>query len=199
MAVSRRAGHAQGRALHWIVSNRKPGDGVYRRNRARTLDKRKMSHTDYQYRNSTATNDGSTPSGVMRHGVSHLAKDVAALAELQAELLKVELRDWLQKCLTPVVVLAVVSAIAALASLPVLLMSLAYCLNEFAGLSMALSALIAGAVGLAIAAACLFAAWRVLKRQRGAFTRFKVELVRNTRWLKQVLTRPSAVADDEPW
>jgi len=156
-----------------------------------------MNRTDYP--NSTSEDGNASPSGVVRDRVSHFAKDVAALAELQAELLKVELRDWVRSCLAPVVVLAIVAATLSLASLPLLLFSLAYCLNEFAGLSMALSTLIASGVGLVAAAICLFAAWRVLKGQRGAFTRFKVELVRNTRWLKQMLTRPRSVADDEPW
>jgi hypothetical protein len=156
-----------------------------------------MKYTDYS--TATAENGNPSPSGVMRRRLSHLAKDVATLAELQGELLKVELRDWVRGCVVPVVVLAVVAATISLASLPVLLMSLAWCLHEFAGLSLALSALLAAAVGLVAAGVCLFAAWRVFKRQRGAFTRFKVELIRNTQWLKQVLTRPGSAAEEETW
>ena len=156
-----------------------------------------MKYTEYP--NSTMENGSASPSGVMRDRLGHFAKDVAALAELQAELLQVELRDWLRKCLVPVVILAAVATTLSLASLPLLLLGLAYCLHEFGGLSMALSTLIAAAVGFVVAGVCAFLGWRVLKRQRGSFTRFKIELTRNVQWLKQVLTQPRSVADDEPW
>jgi hypothetical protein len=156
-----------------------------------------MNYTEY--RSPSVENGDASPSGVVRDRLGHFAKDVAALAELQAELLQVELRDWLRKCLVPVVVLAAVATTLALASLPLVLLSLAYCLHEFAGLSLALSTLIAAVTGFGVAGICAFAAWRVTSRQRGAFTRFKIELARNIQWMKHVLTRPRSAADDEPW
>jgi hypothetical protein len=135
----------------------------------------------------------------MRERAGHFAKDAIELAELQAKLLQVELMDWLRRGLVPAAVLATVAATLCLAALPLLLLALAYCLHEFVGLSMSASALIASAAGLTVAVICLVVAWRLLKRQRGAFTRFRVELTKNARWLKQMLTRPGTAAGDEPW
>lgn len=134
----------------------------------------------------------SSPTGVLRRSLNQLAKDVITLCELQAELLQVDLRDWLRTCLAPSLALAAAAAIVALASMPLVLLSLAYCLVEFAGLSVAASMLIAAGVGLLIAAICGWLAWRIVQRQRGTFNRFNVELARNVRWLKQVLSRPPA-------
>jgi hypothetical protein len=135
----------------------------------------------------------------MRDRASHFAKDAIELAELQAKLLQVELSDWLRGTLVPAAVLGAVAAGLCITSLPLLLMALAYCLHEFGGLPMSASALIAGGAALVVAAACLFAAWRLFHKQRGAFTRFKIEFVKNVRWLKQMLTRPGTAGGDEPW
>ena len=54
--------------------------------------------------------------------------------------------------------------------------------------------LLGAAMGCTLAQGCLLAAWLVLRRQRGALTRFRIELVRNVRWVKQMLTRPSSAA-----
>jgi uncharacterized membrane protein YqjE len=142
-------------------------------------------------------NGHASPGVVMRDRFGNLAKDVVALAELQTELFQVEVSEWARTCVAPIVVLAAVTVVISLASLPLLLLSLAYCLAEFGGLSMALSALIAGGVGLLVAAACLFAAWRVAKKQQGALTRFRIEFVRNMRWLKQMLTRPTKASQQD--
>jgi Putative Actinobacterial Holin-X, holin superfamily III len=140
----------------------------------------------------------SSPTGVLRQSLNQLAKDVITLCELQAELLQVDLRDWLRRCVAPTLALVAVAAVLALASMPLALLSLAYCLVEFAGLSIAASMLIAAAAGLAAAAACGFAAWRIVKRERGTFERFNVELTNNLRWLKQVLSRSTPAAGPEP-
>ncbi len=133
--------------------------------------------------------NNSSPTGVLRRSLNQLAKDVITLCELQAELLQVDLREWLRRCVGPAAALVVAAVILALASMPVALMGLAYCLVEFAGLPVAASLLIAAAAGLTLAGICGLAAWRILKRERGTFTRFKVELTRNVQWLKQVLSR----------
>lgn len=149
----------------------------------------------------TSTSNGhkSSPTHVLRRSLNQLAKDVITLCELQAELLQVDLREWLRRCLTPTLVLAGVAALLALASLPIALLGLAYCLVQYAGLTIAASLLITAAAGLAVAAACGFSAYRIAKREQGTFTRFNVELARNVRWLKQVLSRPTSSPESEPW
>lgn len=144
----------------------------------------------------------SSPTGVLRHSLNQLAQDVITLGELQAELLQVNLRDWLTRCLTPTLVFAGVAAMFAMASLPIALLGLAYCLVQYAGLSIAVALLTTAAAGLALAAACGFAAYRIAKREQGAFSCFNIELARNLRWLKQVLshpTHPTASPGPEPW
>ncbi len=136
-----------------------------------------------------------SPAGDIRHGVTQIARDAVTLAELQAQLLQVDLRNWLNATFVPVVILAIVAATAALASLPVLLFSLAYYLVDAANLTLPSALLASAGVGLLAAASCGFLAWRTLTRSHGAFTRFRTELARNIGWLKQVLGRPSETAD----
>lgn len=137
-----------------------------------------------------------SPGGEIRHGVSHLARDVITLMELQSELLQVDLRNWLRTCVTPTIVGAVIAAVAALASLPLFLLSMAYYLVQLAHLTMASALLVAACVGLLIAAAGAIVAFSAAKRGRGAFARFRIEFARNIRWLKQVLGRPVETAEN---
>jgi hypothetical protein len=136
-----------------------------------------------------------SPTGEIRHGVRQIARDVGALAELQAELLQVELRAWLRTCAVPVLALGVSAAIIGLASTPILLLALAHALVEYAALSLPAALASAGGAGVAIAAICAALAWRQAKRGGGAFSRFKNELTRNIRWVKSVLSRPADVAE----
>jgi hypothetical protein len=145
----------------------------------------------------------SSPTGEIRHGVRQLARDVVTLAELQADLLQVEVRAWLHTAILPAAALALAAAIVALASLPVLLLSLAYFLTDIADLPLAGALLASGGGALLIAIVCGLLAWILFRRSPDAFSRFRVELARNIRWLKQVLSRPATVAgyqsrDSEP-
>ena len=79
------------------------------------------------------TNGNSSLRGVVRNRISHLEQDVAALADLQVQLLRAEMSELMRDCVAPISVLAVVAGAFVLASLPLLLLSLAYCLVEFAG------------------------------------------------------------------
>ncbi len=130
----------------------------------------------------------------MRGGVTHLARDILTLVELQASLLRVESREWLSRCAIPAIVLSVVAAIALLASLPVLLLAAAYGLAA-AGMTLPWALFAAGGGGAALAAICALLAWWRLSRSRGALTRFRLELNRNLDWIKQILSRPTDVAD----
>jgi hypothetical protein len=142
--------------------------------------------------------NGDSPGAGLRENVGHLAKDVVCLVELQGELLQAEVRDWVRHCLTPVAILAVVAGALSMASLPLLLFSLAYCLRNYAEWPMWLAALTAGGVGMLIAGACLVAAWIVVNRQAAPLARSKTELSKNVRWLKQVLTHPVAASKEDP-
>jgi hypothetical protein len=136
-----------------------------------------------------------SPAGEIRHGVSQVLRDMVTLGELQTELLQVDLRNFLTAHVVPTLIFSAAAAIAALASLPILLASLAYYLVEVANLTVASAFLAAAGVGLVIAAICGSIAWQRFKSQSNAFARSRIELARNVRWLKQVLGRPAETAD----
>jgi hypothetical protein len=136
-----------------------------------------------------------SPSGEIRHGVRQLARDVVTLVELQAELLEVDVRDWLRKSVVPMLIFGAAAAVMGLASIPVLLLAFANWLAAATELSTAAAMLIAAASGLAVAAVCGAIAWARMKKGGRTFTRFRIELARNIRWLKHVLSRPASTAE----
>lgn len=142
--------------------------------------------------------DFPSPAGGIRHGVAQIVRDAITLAELQAQLLQVDLRNWVTATFAPAAVLVTIALVAALATLPVLLFSLAYFLADAANITLASALLAAAGVGLVTAAICAVLAWQKITRSREAFTRFRAELARNIQWLKQVLGRPSETADSLP-
>lgn len=137
-----------------------------------------------------------SPRGEIRHGVRHLASDIVTLAELQSELLKVDLRNWLGGSVAPALILGATAAVFALGSLPVLLLSMAYYLVEATDMSLPLAMLTASGAGLILAIFLGLFAWVAARRGRNAFDRFGVELKSNLAWLKQVLGRPVETAEN---
>lgn len=133
------------------------------------------------------------PPHAMRRNLRQLGSDVMTLLELQAELLQVDMREWLKACFAPIALL-LVAALLGLASFPVLLLSLAYALEHFTTLSMATCLLASAAAGLITAGGCFAVAIRLLRRDAQILSRSSGELRRNVRWLKEVLTSPSSSA-----
>jgi hypothetical protein len=136
-----------------------------------------------------------SPRQEVRHGVRHLTRDVITLVELQSQLLKVDLRNWLKMSLVPGIALFAVGSLIALASLPLLLLSGAHYLAEAAAISLAASLLIVGGGGVLVALLIALTGWLAIRRGRGAFERFRVELEQNVAWLKQVLGSPIETAE----
>jgi uncharacterized membrane protein YqjE len=142
---------------------------------------------------------GPPPNQVMRRSIRQLGSDFITLAELQAELLKVDLRDW-SKGIVRALAAGAIALVLLLASLPVLLMSVGYFLSESTRLSTGAGMLIAAGGAILVAAICgALAVWS-LKREQGILQRFSEELGKNIRWLKEVLSSPSTahVATSEP-
>jgi hypothetical protein len=133
---------------------------------------------------------------VLGQSVSRFGSDILTLMELQAELLQLDLKEWAAGFIKSMIALAT-GLVILLASLPVLLMSLGYYINGSTSLSLGSSMLIAAAVGVVIAL-CLagLGVW-LMKRDKGVLHRCSSELKHNVRWLKQVLSRPSAAARAE--
>jgi hypothetical protein len=130
------------------------------------------------------------PARVMRRNISQLGSDVITLVELQAELLQVDLRDWAKGFVKAVIALTT-ALVLVLASLPVLLISLGYFINELSDLPLSASMLIAAGVGVLLAVLGATIGLWLMKRDHGMLSRFNTELKRNITWLKQVLSNPS--------
>jgi uncharacterized membrane protein YqjE len=136
-----------------------------------------------------------SPSSEIRQGVRHLAKDIVTLVELQAELLEVDMKEFVRSSLMPLLILGTLAIVLMLASIPVLLFSIAYFLVEYAEWPQSVALLAAAGIGILLAAICAFVAWRRGKRGKSTFSRFRFELARNVRWLKQVLSNPISTVD----
>jgi hypothetical protein len=147
-------------------------------------------------RNGQQTCEVAPPERILRRSVSQLGSDVITLMELQAELLQVDLKEWVSGVVKSTIAL-VAALVLLLASTPILLMALGYALSEWTDLSLAVCMLMAAGVGILLAAICAGLGVWLLKRDKGVLHRFSTELRRNIRWLKQVLTRPSTATGVE--
>lgn len=127
-----------------------------------------------------------SPAKAVARSMAELGHDAVTLAELQTELLQSELRQWLRGAATPAILL-VSAVIVILGCVPVILLTLAYGLVEFAELSRALSLLIAATVGLAVAGVAAAIGWRRLRDNSAKLARSREEFQRNIHWIKQVL------------
>jgi hypothetical protein len=133
------------------------------------------------------------PERVLRHSVSQLGSDVLTLMELQAELLQVDLKEWTSGMVKALMAM-VAGVVVLLASLPVLLIGLGYVLEATTTLPLWACMLIAAGCGIVLAGICAGLGFWLMKRDQGALNRFKTELGRNVRWLKEVLSHPSRAA-----
>jgi len=119
--------------------------------------------------------------------IAELGNDVATLAELQAKLTLIDLKEGTSRALIPTIV-AAIAAVLALSSVPVALIGLAFLLARALGrdqegwafLIVAGSTLILAGVAAAIAALRLGRSFESLRRSRE-------ELTRNLAWIRTVL------------
>lgn len=136
--------------------------------------------------NRTTANDSPAPARSMSRSVRQLGSDVITLMELQTELLQVDVREWVQSFIRPLVAL-IAAAIILLATAPVALVSLGYLLAATTELPLWGAMMTAAGVGLGLAAISAgFGVW-LLKRDRRMLHRFSTELRKNIHWLKETL------------
>lgn len=133
------------------------------------------------------------PARSMGRSVRQLSSDVITLVELQAELLQVDLREWAQSFLRPLIAL-LAAAIILLATAPVALVSLGYLLEAKTEMPLWGAMMTAAGAGLGLAAISAGIGVWLLKRDRRMLHRFRTELQRNVQWLKETL-RSSPAAD----
>ncbi|MEO8495753.1 MAG: phage holin family protein [Planctomycetota bacterium] len=122
----------------------------------------------------------------MARNVGGFAHDLLALSELQAELLKADTKECVERLIMPIVLLAG-AAVLAIGCVPVALAALAFGLVT-AGLSNWLAFLLAAAAGVGLATLVGFVGWRKLCKSPVVFERSKDEFSSNFRWVKRVLT-----------
>ena len=118
--------------------------------------------------------------------VSGLTHDVIELAELQAQLFSVELKETTQNTRTSLV-LAVVGICILLGTIPVALIALAHVLIEQLGWSLAASYGVATLVGLVASAAFAAGAYSHFRTGVATMRRSRDELSRNIAWVKSSL------------
>jgi uncharacterized membrane protein YqjE len=126
---------------------------------------------------------------------AELAHDVIELAELQAKLFGLDVKDATQKTRTSLL-LSVVALCVLLGSIPVALMALAYLLIEQLEWSNAVGFGVATLVGLLLSAGILAAGYFKFKSGKSAMQRSREELSRNVAWIKATLrTTPAAARE----
>jgi hypothetical protein len=117
---------------------------------------------------------------------SGLTHDVVELAELQAQLFALDVKQTSEKTKTSLL-LAVVGVCALLGSIPVALYALAELLREQLEWSAAASFGVATLVGILVSASILAAAWVQFKTGLVTMRRSREELSRNIAWVKSSL------------
>ena len=132
------------------------------------------------------------PARSMGRSVRQLSSDVITLMELQAELFQVDVREWVQSFIRPLVAL-IAAAIILLATAPVALLSLGYLLAATTRLPLWGAMMTAAGIGLGSAAVSAGIGVWLLKRDRRILHRFSRELRKNIQWLKETLRSSPAV------
>lgn len=126
----------------------------------------------------------------VRRNLAGLGHDVISLAELQLQLISLDVRETASKSIMPVVLL-VCCVLLGLGVFPVLLMGLGWLLVEQAGLSQASGFLIAGGAALLVAAVLGAAGLWGLRKALQPLSRSREELQENVRWIKNALRHSS--------
>jgi hypothetical protein len=124
---------------------------------------------------------------------SELAHDVVELAELQTQLLKLDVAASWHRMRTGVVLL-VIGLCLLLGCIPVIWLAIAESLVEFADWSRTAALAVACLVALLAAGTFVLIAWQRLKSMLDAFDRSREEFNRNLAWIKSSLRQKPAAS-----
>jgi uncharacterized membrane protein YqjE len=132
------------------------------------------------------------PAAALGRGVGGFAADLLSLAELQWQLLMLDLRESGQNVVAPLVLAGLAIALG-LGVFPVLLIAIAF---GFIGAGMAAgwAFLISAVIGLVVAGVLAVIAWGLSRQIFQPINRSKQELAENIRWIKESLNRGGRVA-----
>ncbi len=134
-----------------------------------------------------------SPAAKLGRNVSGYAHDVLTLAELQLRLLAVDLRDSSKTAGLGIGVLAA-GAMAAIGAIPLVFVTLALALVEFAHWSYTASFALSAAAGVLFGIMAAWFGFKTLFSAGKTFGRSKQEAVETLKWIKESL-RPG---DSEP-
>jgi hypothetical protein len=138
---------------------------------------------------------GSNPAGAIHRRVRSAAHDIATLAELQLQLLRVDIHEAGARMIL-LAALMLFGLVLALGCLPVGMLGFGYLLKETAGLSLWASFLTVAGSGLIIVVVLLGLAWFRLRNSIAVLRHSQMELERNVRWIKQVFSASSHSLDE---
>jgi uncharacterized membrane protein YqjE len=128
--------------------------------------------------------NGHRPS--MSRGMRDLACDVISLAELQAKLLMVDLREGKSRLMSAAVLLGI-GPVLTLAALPVMLLGLTGWMSRQWNWDSSLTQLALGLIVLGAGALVAWTGWRAMQRSFETLGRSMTELEENVRWVKAAL------------
>lgn len=136
-------------------------------------------------RNGNRLQFGPAPEGVFG-SLAEFGNDVATLAELQARLALIDLKESTDRARFPLALILLGAALA-LACLPVALIGGAELLAEALGWSHGLALLAVAGIALVLAVVMVGVAAALLPRSFDSFRRSRDELTRNVNWLRTVI------------
>jgi hypothetical protein len=135
-----------------------------------------------------ATQRGDSPQRAVARNTAEFLHDVLTLVELQASLLKIDVRQCLAGLVVPGVAL-IVGAMLLLSCLPILLASVALLLVETLEWTYAQAFFCSLGIGLLLGGIACLAGAVFVRRSFQHFERSRSEFVQNLSWIKHVLKR----------
>ena len=120
--------------------------------------------------------------------IGSLGGDIASLVELQAKLTAMDLKEAVGRATWPTTTL-IIAAVVLVATLPVLLIGLAFVLASAFSISQGAALLITGLIFAVIAGVISAIAGMELVKSLQSFRRSNEELARNVAWIRTVVAQ----------
>jgi len=133
----------------------------------------------------TTMNNGRARQESVSHDFATVLHDITELSELQVRLAVLDAKSAIRKLIVPLI-LGVVAVVLLLASLPILLMSIAHAM-ALTGMALVWCYLLSFGIGVVVCAVLGFTAYTLAKRGLSVFRRSSEQLKRNVQWLKATL------------
>lgn len=119
-------------------------------------------------------------------GIAEFGNDMATLAELQAKLAALDVKDSYERALVPMIAI-IAGLTAALASLPVLVLGVALVIARALDIADGLAMVLTALVVIAGAGLLAYLSTRRLPHSFEPLRRSREELIRNLSWVRTVL------------